>query len=53
MASKKATPETITVTAACHLNEGGIHYAPGDSLEVTAERADALGESVTLPTPIV
>lgn len=44
MASK---PKTITVKAACHLCEEGTHYAPGAELQVTPERAAALGDAVT------
>lgn len=56
MAKKKDTPddtaaaETVTVIATCHLNEGGIHYLPGDALVVSPERADALGPFVK-PAP--
>ena len=42
----KAKP-TITVTAAVNLYENGSSYKPGDTLEVTPERAAALGDAVT------
>jgi hypothetical protein len=43
----KAKPNTITVTAAVSLYEGGNTYKPGETLEVTPERAAALGDAVT------
>jgi len=45
MAAK--TKPTITVTAAVNLYEAGNTYKPGETLEVTPERAAALGDAVT------
>jgi hypothetical protein len=51
MAKKKETEEQasdlVRVTATCHINEDGIHHNPGDTFEVSAARAEALGEHVT------
>lgn len=43
--------KTVTVFAACHLSEDGCHYKPGDAMEVTEARADALGPCVTKSGP--
>jgi hypothetical protein len=43
----KPKAETVTVTAACNLFEGGVHYAPGQSFDTTPDRAAALGDAVT------
>ena len=40
----EVTSLKFVVTA--NLNEGGQHYKPGDPIEVTAERAKALGSFV-------
>ena len=45
----KAKIETITVTAATALYEGGVSYAKGETLQVTPERAEALGDAITIP----
>lgn len=40
--------KTITVTATAPLYEAGTQYKKGDTFETTPERAEALGELVTL-----
>lgn len=41
-----AAEELVTVKALCHIGEGGVHYKPGDTFEVSASRAEALGNHV-------
>jgi hypothetical protein len=47
----KPKAETVTVYATCNLHENGTFLKKGDSLEVTPERAAALGECVTDKSP--
>lgn len=48
--AKEPTP-TVSVYATCHIVEGGNRYAPGDEIKTTAERAAALGDTVTTTPP--
>lgn len=45
----KAKPELVTVTATTNLVEAGNRYAPGDTFQVTEERAASLGDVVKVP----
>ena len=47
--AKKADTPTITVKVNTTLYEDSVLYNPGDDLTTTAERAEALGDAVTLP----
>jgi len=49
MAAKaKPTPALTTVKALTNLAENSVVYKPGDTFQVTPERADSLGDAVEI-----
>jgi len=46
--AKKTETNQVTVHANCQLFEAGASYAKGDEFQTTPERAEALGDVVTI-----